>query len=74
MSLLARSAAPLRQVAVRARAVPARSVHSGYKPVPFSYHNKGAFGLKVGSYLIAGFSLPFVAAYYQLYVFSPAAR
>ena len=31
MSLLARSAAPLRQVAVRSRAAPVRSMHGEYK-------------------------------------------
>ncbi|KAI0352689.1 hypothetical protein OH77DRAFT_1523029 [Trametes cingulata] len=58
MSFLARSAAPLRQVALRSRAAPVRSMHGEYK--------KGTFGLKVATYLIGGFSIPFVAAYYQL--------
>ncbi|KAI9001161.1 hypothetical protein BD414DRAFT_532938 [Trametes punicea] len=66
MSFLARSAAPLRQVAVRARAAPLRSMHGEYKHIPFSYDKKSTFGLKVASYLIGGFSIPFVAAYYQL--------
>ncbi|KAI0663007.1 hypothetical protein C8Q70DRAFT_955252 [Cubamyces menziesii] len=66
MSLLARSAAPLRQVAVRARAAPIRSMHGEYKHIPFNYDKKGVFGLKVASYLIFGFSIPFGAAWYQL--------
>ncbi|KAI0649981.1 hypothetical protein C8Q79DRAFT_941801 [Trametes meyenii] len=67
MSLLARSAAPLRQVALRSRTAPIRSVHGGeYKHIPFDYDKKGVFGAKVASYLIFGFSIPFVAAYYQL--------
>ncbi|KAH9853813.1 hypothetical protein C2E23DRAFT_884463 [Lenzites betulinus] len=66
MPLLARSAAPLRQVA-RARAAPVRFVHSGeYKHIPFDYEKKATFGAKVASYLLFGFSIPFVAAYYQL--------
>lgn len=92
MSLLARSAAaPLRQVAVRARAAPVRSMHGEYKVrrpyelvgvfprpltwcrglqhIPFDYSKKGIFGAKVAAYLVTGFSVPFVAAYYQLYVF-----
>ncbi|EJF63005.1 hypothetical protein BD309DRAFT_967462 [Dichomitus squalens] len=68
MSLLARSAVPLRQVAVRSRAAPARYMsHGEYKHIPFDYEKKGAFGLKVASYLIGGFSIPFIAAYFQLY-------
>ncbi|RPD61965.1 hypothetical protein L227DRAFT_573838 [Lentinus tigrinus ALCF2SS1-6] len=93
MSLLARSAvAPLRQVAVRARAAPVRSMHGEYKVrpvpravqralqaadprpvyqhIPFDYEKKGLFGAKVAAYLISGFAVPFVAAYYQLYVFT----
>ncbi|KAI9063365.1 hypothetical protein FKP32DRAFT_1676417 [Trametes sanguinea] len=67
MSILARSAAPLRQVAVRARAAPVRSMHSGeYKHIPFNYDKKPVFAAKVASYLIFGFSIPFIAAYYQL--------
>ncbi|KAI0366396.1 hypothetical protein BV20DRAFT_1055687 [Pilatotrama ljubarskyi] len=66
MSFLARSAPPLRQVAVRSRAAPVRSMHGEYKHIPFNYDKKGVFGLKVASYLIGGFSIPFVAAYYQL--------
>ncbi|KAI0723438.1 hypothetical protein C8Q76DRAFT_794378 [Earliella scabrosa] len=66
MSLLARSAAPLRQVTVRARAAPVRSMHGEYKHIPFDYDKKGTFGVKVVAYLVSGFAIPFVAAYYQL--------
>ncbi|KAI0829410.1 hypothetical protein BC628DRAFT_1360408 [Trametes gibbosa] len=73
MSLLARSAAPLRQVA-RARAAPVRSVHTGeYKHIPFDYDKKTTFGVKVVSYFVFGFSIPFVATYYQLSKSSGAA-
>ncbi|PIL36733.1 hypothetical protein GSI_00422 [Ganoderma sinense ZZ0214-1] len=67
MSLLARSAAPLRQVAVRSRAVPARHMsHGEYKHLPFAYEKKGLFGAKVATYMLFGFAIPFVATYYQL--------
>ncbi|KAI0637770.1 hypothetical protein C8Q77DRAFT_1153486 [Trametes polyzona] len=66
MSLLARSAAPLRQVAVRSRAAPVRSMHGEYKHIPFNYDKKGVFGAKVATYLLTGFAVPFIAAYYQL--------
>lgn len=36
--------------------------------MPFEYKNKGAFGAKVGLYLATGFSIPFFATIYQLYV------
>ena len=36
--------------------------------IPFDYNKKGIFGAKVAAYLVTGFALPFVAAYYQLYV------
>ena len=37
------------------------------KNMPFKYanSNKGALGAKVAVFLISGFSIPFVAAYYQ---------
>ncbi|KAI0091959.1 hypothetical protein BDY19DRAFT_990715 [Irpex rosettiformis] len=35
--------------------------------IPFNYYkSKPVFGLKVASYLIFGFSIPFVASVYQL--------
>ncbi|OBZ71924.1 hypothetical protein A0H81_08286 [Grifola frondosa] len=66
MSILARSAVSLRQVAVRSRAAPSRSMHGEYKHLPFEYKNKGAFGTKLAVYMLSGFILPFVAAGYQL--------
>ena len=36
--------------------------------IPFDYDNKPVFGAKVAAYLITGFAVPFVAAYYQLSV------
>ncbi|CAL1702192.1 unnamed protein product [Somion occarium] len=67
MSLFA-ARIPLRQVALRrATAVPSRSMHAGeYKHLPFETKNRTAFGLKFVSYLLTGFSIPFIAAYYQL--------
>jgi cytochrome c oxidase subunit 7c len=39
----------------------------GYKHIPFNYEgSKAAFGAKVAVFLLAGFSVPFVASYYQL--------
>ena len=38
--------------------------------IPFDYEKKGTFGVKVVAYLVSGFAIPFVAAYYQLYVSS----
>ncbi|CDO74081.1 hypothetical protein BN946_scf185043.g131 [Trametes cinnabarina] len=66
MSMLARSAAPLRQVAVRARAAPVRSMHGEYKHIPFNYDKKPVFAAKVAAYLGIGFFIPFIAAFYQL--------
>jgi len=34
--------------------------------MPFKYANKGAFGAKITVFLLAGFSLPFAASWYQL--------
>lgn len=36
--------------------------------IPFDYDKKAVFGVKVTAYLVTGFAIPFVAAYYQLYV------
>lgn len=33
--------------------------------IPFDYDNKPVFGAKVAAYLLTGFAIPFVAAYYQ---------
>ncbi|EMD41085.1 hypothetical protein CERSUDRAFT_91843 [Gelatoporia subvermispora B] len=70
MSILARSAAP---AARRALIRPRQQVrfshghgHEEYEHMPFDYKNKRVFGLKVATYLATGFSIPFVAAWYQL--------
>lgn len=42
-----------------------------FKHLPFDFptsQNKGIFGLKVAAYLITGFSIPFVASWWQLYM------
>ena len=36
--------------------------------LPFAYENKRAFGVKLASYMLIGFTLPFVASWYQLCV------
>ncbi len=38
--------------------------------MPFNYEgSKGVFGVKVAIFLLTGFSIPGIAAYYQLYVY-----
>ncbi|KAF9482484.1 hypothetical protein BDN70DRAFT_875049 [Pholiota conissans] len=69
-SLLARSALR-QQTLVRARGFHAsrvsRSAHDDYHHLPFAFpENKGIWGAKVASYLIFGFSIPFIAAGYQM--------
>ncbi|KZT24458.1 hypothetical protein NEOLEDRAFT_1179145 [Neolentinus lepideus HHB14362 ss-1] len=68
-SILARSPL-LRQQALRgAQRVQVRLAHGVHGPeqaVPFSFASKPAFATKVAAYLIGGFSIPFVAAIYQL--------
>lgn len=67
MSLLARAPAQaaLRQVSLRRTPGSSRFL-TPEQSVPFSYKSKGLFGAKVAGYLITGFSIPFIAAYYQL--------
>ncbi|EKM59643.1 uncharacterized protein PHACADRAFT_205868 [Phanerochaete carnosa HHB-10118-sp] len=67
MSLLAHvpRQAALRQVALRRTPASSRFLTSE-ESVPFSYKSKPVFAAKVVGYLVAGFSIPFVAAYYQL--------
>jgi cytochrome c oxidase subunit 7c len=37
--------------------------------IPFNYEgSKAAFGAKVAVFLLSGFSVPFLASYYQMYV------
>ncbi|KAI0079679.1 hypothetical protein K474DRAFT_1658767 [Panus rudis PR-1116 ss-1] len=68
MSLLAARVPRRLVVGRRATFVPARLAHSGeYKHLPFEYKHKRAFGLKVASYMIGGFTIPFIAAAYQLH-------
>jgi len=39
----------------------------GYKHIPFNYEgSKAVFGAKVAIFLLTGFSIPGVAAYYQI--------
>ncbi|KIM33448.1 hypothetical protein M408DRAFT_326162 [Serendipita vermifera MAFF 305830] len=63
-----------RQTAIIARSNPqsfvkARGVHienTVYNNMPFDYRNKKTFALKVAAFFITGFSIPFIAAKYQL--------
>jgi len=34
--------------------------------MPFSYDKKGAFAVKITLFLVGGFSIPFVASWWQL--------
>jgi hypothetical protein len=37
--------------------------------MPFNYEgSKAAFGARVAIFLLSGFSVPFIASYYQMYV------
>ncbi|KAI0303227.1 hypothetical protein BC826DRAFT_984087 [Russula brevipes] len=67
MSLVARTAPALRRQILQSRSfAPSRGVH-GYKHIPFEYEgSKAAFGAKVFVFLLSGFSIPGVAAYYQM--------
>ncbi|TCD71276.1 hypothetical protein EIP91_011047 [Steccherinum ochraceum] len=67
MSLIA-ARASLRQVAIRRTGLRHSSGHGhgDYSFVPFKYSNKTTFAVKVTAYLVAGFSIPFLAAGYQL--------
>lgn len=42
--------------------------------MPFKYDKKVAYGSKLTVFFISGFALPFVAAYYQMYVSSHTYR
>ncbi|THH33722.1 hypothetical protein EUX98_g435 [Antrodiella citrinella] len=65
MSLIA-ARASLRQVTIRRAGLRYSSGHGEHKFVPFNYDNKRTFALKVVSYMVIGFSVPFAAAAYQL--------
>ena len=36
--------------------------------IPFDYSNRRAFATKTVAYFVLGFSIPFIAAKYQMYV------
>jgi len=67
MSLVARTAPALRRQFLQSRSfAPSRGVHD-YKHIPFEYEgSKAVFGAKVFVFLLSGFSIPWVAAYYQI--------
>ncbi|KAF9569017.1 hypothetical protein CPC08DRAFT_813188 [Agrocybe pediades] len=70
LSVLARSLALRQQALARGfhASKAARSAHGEYHHLPFQFpgEKKVSFGVKVGVYLVFGFSIPFVAAAYQL--------
>ncbi|KJA29972.1 hypothetical protein HYPSUDRAFT_196268 [Hypholoma sublateritium FD-334 SS-4] len=71
LALLARPALR-QQTLVRARAFhasrPARSTHDDYHHLPFAWPtNKTVWAAKVTTYLVLGFSIPFIASGYQLH-------
>ncbi|GAA96001.1 uncharacterized protein L969DRAFT_19708 [Mixia osmundae IAM 14324] len=72
MQMIARNA--LRQSALASRQpvlrMSARSVHienTVNNNMPFSYTNKPAFATKVAVFFVSGFSIPFIAAAWQLH-------
>ncbi|ETW84383.1 hypothetical protein HETIRDRAFT_449869 [Heterobasidion irregulare TC 32-1] len=66
MSILIRAPA-LRQQILRSRlTAPSRGAHGEYKHIPFKHDNKPAFAVKVAVFLSLGFSVPFLASFYQL--------
>ncbi|KAF9780238.1 hypothetical protein BJ322DRAFT_1112903 [Thelephora terrestris] len=46
--------------------VQSRGMHGEYKHIPFNYDRKVPLAVKTFLYLGTGFSIPFVASYYQL--------
>jgi cytochrome c oxidase subunit 7c len=57
-----------RQVEHRGRS-PSSLTSLPLKHIPFEYEgSKAAFGAKVFVFLLSGFSIPWVASYYQMYV------
>jgi len=66
MSLLAR-APLLRQQAVRSSfTAPSRGARE-YHHLPFAWpKSKAVWGAKVGAFLLTGFSIPFIATWFQL--------
>ncbi|KAH8106180.1 hypothetical protein BXZ70DRAFT_1004460 [Cristinia sonorae] len=65
MSLIA-ARASLKHVGIRRAGLRYSSGHGQHETVPFSHSNKGTFALKVTAFLIAGFSIPFIASAYQI--------
>ncbi|KAF8165430.1 hypothetical protein B0H34DRAFT_689156 [Crassisporium funariophilum] len=70
LSILARSQALRQQTLARGfhASTAARSAHGHYHHLPFNFpgQKKFAFATKVTLYLTLGFSIPFIAAGYQL--------
>ncbi|KAF8913819.1 hypothetical protein CPB84DRAFT_1840614 [Gymnopilus junonius] len=71
-SVLARSSVLRQNAVIGSRAFhaskAARSDHGHYHHLPFQWpgEKKLSFGVKLGIYLITGFSIPFIASAYQL--------
>ncbi|KAH9482924.1 hypothetical protein JR316_0005024 [Psilocybe cubensis] len=71
LSILARSSAVRQQALSRGfhASKAARSAgHDDYHHLPFAWpgQKKAAFGAKVAVYLTFGFSIPFIASWYQI--------
>ncbi|KAJ3490280.1 hypothetical protein NLI96_g1539 [Meripilus lineatus] len=65
MSLLA-ARASLKQLTLRRGVRFAHSTYTTADAIPFTVGSKASFALKLGSYLALGFSIPFIAAAYQI--------
>ncbi|PPQ92375.1 hypothetical protein CVT25_008725 [Psilocybe cyanescens] len=70
LSILARSSVIRQQALSRSfhASKTARSAHDDYHHLPFQWpgEKKATFGAKVAVYLAFGFSIPFIASYYQI--------
>ncbi|EIW82391.1 hypothetical protein CONPUDRAFT_153272 [Coniophora puteana RWD-64-598 SS2] len=68
MSMLTRTPAVIRSKVAHVRVAPSARFAHDYHHLPFALPGKNrlGFGVKVFAYLITGFSIPFVAAAYQL--------
>jgi len=66
MSLLARAPRLAARSARSNMLVQSRGMHGEYKHIPFDYDKKVPLAIKTFLFLGTGFSIPFVASYYQL--------
>ncbi|KAF9534829.1 hypothetical protein CPB83DRAFT_888789 [Crepidotus variabilis] len=72
LSILARSSVLRQQALAGARSFHASarssSAHGDYHHLPFAFpgNKKIAFGVKLTTYLVVGFSIPFAASWWQI--------